>query len=90
MCKEYGKWITFTYFELELPIDALKECYHSGSCDDAVEHWVNKVKIEVEPEKLAKELREHGAWSDEELRDHEQNKRRILWIASGNYHDENV
>ena len=37
----------------------------------------------IDPEALRKELRECGAWSDEELADHKQNLQRILWIAAG-------
>jgi hypothetical protein len=37
----------------------------------------------IDPEVLRKELREYGAWDDEDLADHAQNLQRILWIAAG-------
>jgi hypothetical protein len=37
----------------------------------------------IDAEALRKELREYGAWDDQELTDHEQNLQRILWIAAG-------
>jgi len=81
-------FVQFNYFCLEIPIDALADCYHQGRCDEDVDYWVKRVTIDVEPSTLATELKEYGAWDDCELSDHEQNKCRILWLAAGNYHDE--
>ena len=36
---------------------------------------------------LRAELKEYGAWSEEELADHEANLDRILWLACGNILD---
>ena len=80
--------MTFSRFELELPVEALEACYHQGQCDSDVEYWVDQVSIQVEPSTLAAELKEYGAWDDSQLADHEENKRRILWIAAGDYHDQ--
>jgi hypothetical protein len=37
---------------------------------------------------LRAELREYGAWNEEELSNHEDNLARILWIACGNIREE--
>jgi hypothetical protein len=37
----------------------------------------------IDPKVLRDELREYGAWDDQELADHGQNLQRILWIAAG-------
>jgi hypothetical protein len=42
----------------------------------------------LDPAALAAELREYGAWDDEELADHEANLSRIVWIAGGNIREE--
>jgi hypothetical protein len=78
---------------LNLPSDCVDDCSHSGRCDDDVAHWVSQPEIksqldEINPEQLVKELDEHGAWSEEELSNHDDNLLRILWIAATNIADE--
>lgn len=61
----------------------------SGSCDNFIEEIIaNEEEViselnSLDKEQLVKELREYGAWDEEELADHNQNLRRILWIAIG-------
>ena len=61
---------------------------HQGQCDADVLALSNHRKIRaqlerIDPKALRDELREYGAWDDQELADHEQNLQRILWIAAG-------
>lgn len=67
---------------------------HSGQCDDDIEFLLEVPNIKRQINKinetlLAEELKEYGAWDETELRDHEQNKRRILWLACGDIVDQN-
>jgi len=59
---------------------------HQGQCDSdilqlsqvpAIRRQLNK----VDPDLLREELKQYGAWEDEELLDHAQNLQRILWLA---------
>ena len=68
--------------------------YHSGQCDRDLE-WIRKNEEHVErqlrkvdPELLREELREYGAWDDEELQDHDVNLTRLLWLACGDIVEE--
>lgn len=83
----------FNYFEIELPEDVVGMCHHSGPCDDDVDQCIELPEVaaelaKIDPVKLAKELREYGAWDDNELADHQENLKRILWLAAGNIQDE--
>lgn len=84
----------FNYIgSIELPEDVVKACSHPGQCDEDVKNCMELPEVkaelsEIEPEQLRKELREYGAWDDEELKDHQTNLERILWIAAGNIQDE--
>lgn len=84
---------SFNYFDgISLTRQDAENCSHSGSCDNDVEITVNKPYAQkqlnvISNESLVKELKEYGAWDDEELQDNEQNKRRIIWIAAGNIQD---
>lgn len=89
------KFATFNYIrEIELSDEVAQMCAHQGRCDEDVEQamLLPEVKEQLEAidkEQLVKELYDYGAWSDEELQDHQQNLMRILWIASGNILDGN-
>ena len=50
--------------------------------------YVAKQLNAIDPNALVSELKEYGAWDDEQLSDHEENKSRILWIAGGNIREE--
>ena len=80
----------FERFELALPDQAVADCSHQGACDDDVEYWARKLErpAALTAEAVAAELREYGAWDDEELADDEANWRRIIWIAAGNIREE--
>lgn len=66
---------------------------HPGPCDADVEYLLTVPYIvaqlaKIKPAVLAGELREYGAWDDDELSDHNQNLARILWIACGDIQEE--
>lgn len=85
----------FNYIDsIELPLDVVKNCSHSGQCDDDVERSLELPEVktelsEIDPDQLRKELREYGAWDDAQLQDHAENLKRILWIAAGNIQEQN-
>lgn len=81
---------SFNRFEFEMPEESIRDCSHQGACDEDVEFWAKKIQRpnDITPEKLAKELKEYGAWDDTELSDDDANWRRIIWIAAGNIKEE--
>ncbi len=83
-------WFTSSHgtIEIEMTLAQAQSATHPGPCDNDVLALSNHRKIRrqlerIDHEALRKELREYGAWDDEELADHEQNLQRILWIAAG-------
>lgn len=82
----------FNYIEFVVPTWFDDRMVVSGSCDSDIEEFLEDSIIKVQfnrldASKVATELEQYGAWTDEELKDTEQNKRRILWIAVGDYRD---
>ena len=82
-------YATFERFEVKMTKSEAESASHSGACDDDVEELLKLKRIarqldEIGPDVIRDELREYGAWDDEELADDEQNRRRIVWIAAGN------
>lgn len=71
---------------ITLSMEEAETGYHSGDCSDDIERLkkqphIRKQLDEINPESLRNELKEFGAWTEEELSDHEDNLSRILWDA---------
>ena len=67
---------------------------HSGDCEADVKALAKKPRIarqlkELDPDLVSQELKEYGAWDEEERKDHAQNLIRLLWIACGDIADGN-
>jgi hypothetical protein len=68
---------------------------HQGRCDDDVDALSRKPSIarqlaKIDPDTLKADLREYGAWDDDDLSDHDANLQRVLWLACGDIVDGNT
>lgn len=86
-------WATFNRFEIEMTKRQAESASHPGPCDNDVEILLQDRKIKrqlakIPDKKLAEELKEYGAWSDEELENRKENEARIIWLAAGNIIEE--
>ena len=79
--------------EFQMTLEQAQSASHSGQCDDDVEYLVTgalKGRLKkLKPDVLARELAEYGAWDDEQLKDHAENLRRIVWIAASDIVEQN-
>ncbi len=78
--------------ELELTQDDVATGYHTGACDNDIADLRRIPRIAaqldaIDPALLRSELKEWGAWDDEQLADHDENQSRILWLACGDLFD---
>ncbi len=78
--------------ELVISKEDSRSGYHRGECDADIQALSEAPYIQMQLEKLdptviASELKSYGAWDDEELKDHEQNIQRLLWLACGDIVD---
>ncbi len=74
--------------EIQMTLEQAQSASHQGQCDDDVRALSGALGIAeqlaaLDPEVLRDELREHGAWEDEQLADHSENLQRILWLLAG-------
>jgi hypothetical protein len=79
--------------EIELTWDQACQGSHQGQCDvDIAElRKVPEIAVQlgkIDRDTLRKELDEYGAWDEDELKDHDQNLNRILWLACGDIVEE--
>lgn len=81
--------------ELNITKSIAAKCSHSGSCDADVNEAmqlpaIKKQLSKINPETLANELREYGAWDENDLSNHKDNLSLILWIACGDIMERNI
>ena len=62
------------------PKEAIDDCTRPGRDSyDAVKYWVEKLEFEAPVEETRVYLKGFGAWSEEELANHEENVIRLFW-----------
>jgi len=74
--------------ELNIPKRIADNCSHPGPCDSDVLTAMEIPSIarqlkKIDPKTLANELKEYGAWDEEELKNHNDKLMRLVWIACG-------
>lgn len=86
-------YATFNRFEIQMTLAQAESASHPGPCDADVAQLLTLPAIKRQLKKiddatLQAELKEYGAWDDEELQDRAANESRIIWLAAGNITDE--
>lgn len=95
MCKQCNlafmkKTTYFNYIDgLSIPEWVVDSCPQSGDCSSSIREFIEDEEVRAEldlidKDQLVKELEQYGEWDDEELKDHEENLMKILWIAINN------
>lgn len=79
--------------ELRMTMAQAQSASHPGPCDSDVMELSKVPAIAeqlnaIDPKLLASELREHGAWDEDELANHAENIQRLLWIAASDIVEE--
>ncbi|MBF0648712.1 hypothetical protein IR083_07755 [Dysgonomonas sp. GY75] len=88
--------VPFNYIDpLDIPEELAEWVDHPGDCEKDLVKMMQLEEIQTElnkidPENLRQELKEYGAWTEEELNNHNDNLIRILWIACCNINEGNV
>lgn len=73
--------------ELSMTLAQAQSASHQGQCDADVLALMQVPKIKrqlakIDPELLSAELREYGAWDEEERSNHDDNLMRLVWCAA--------
>jgi hypothetical protein len=79
----------FERFEIKMTLNQAKSVSHQGACDEDVKELLKNKKYlsqfkKIRLSDIAAELKEYGAWDEEELNNIVDNLQRITWIAGGN------
>jgi len=86
-------WTSFNRFEIQMTKKQALSASHSGDCESDVNSLLKLPAIKQQLKKipddtLQDELREYGAWDDEQLKNRHDNEQRIIWLAAGNIADD--
>lgn len=81
--------------DLEMTLEQAQGAAHQGQCDEDVLVLSRVPEIAsqlaaIDPALLSYELREYGAWDEDERKDHEQNLQRLLWLAANDIKEGNL
>ena len=81
------------YVALSLRRTDVESCAQSGRNDEAVEEALRAPYViaqfeALDPDAIRSEIREYGAWDDQELADDAQNQARLLWCAAWSIREE--
>ena len=81
--------------ELQITKNQALTCSHPGQCDNDVEALMQAPSIarqlkKLDPALVAACLKEYGAWDETELKDHNENLTRLLWVACCDISEGNI
>jgi hypothetical protein len=68
----------------QLPLECIGDCSGSGDRDDDVNAWVDRLDFDGPAWLFREYLRGFGVWSAADLCDHNENRKRVLWIWAYN------
>lgn len=68
--------------EVELPQSLIDSVPLSGPADSSIEEILQFYNIECDSEELKKFLKNYGAWDSEDLKDHDANIMRLVWLSA--------
>lgn len=75
----------YTHLHKLLPQHCINQCSASGDQYETCKRWVKRLGLSIPRDQYIRELKEFGAWDDDELEDLTDFSLNVkyLWIASG-------
>lgn len=65
----------------------LIDCGKPGDAEEAVRYVLSHYDVDGDPTYCRQYLRVMGAWDDEELADHGENVKRLVWLTGGSLYE---
>ena len=79
-----NQWFDGRNARRQLPLECICDCSGAGDRDDDVGAWVDRLEFDGPAWLFREYLRGFGCWDATDLCDHDQNKKRVLWIWACN------
>lgn len=80
----HNEWFHGRESMRQLPLECICDCSGSGDRDEDVGRWVDRLNFDGPAWLFREYLKGFGAWSTAELCDHNENRKRVLWIWACN------
>jgi hypothetical protein len=68
----------------QLPLECVCDCSGAGDRDADVSAWADRLEFDGPAWLFREYLRGFGAWDARDLADHNENRKRVLWIWACN------
>jgi hypothetical protein len=79
-----NQWFDGRNARRQLPLECICDCSGAGDRDDDVGRWVDRLGFDGPGWLFRDYLKGFGCWDASDLCDHEENKKRVLWIWACN------
>jgi hypothetical protein len=79
-----NEWFEGRNARRQLPLEAICDCSGQGNRDADVSAWVDRLRFDGPAWLFREYLRQFGAWSEADLCDHKENRKRVLWTWACN------
>ncbi len=77
-------WFQGPYSLRQLPLECVCDCAGSGDRDADVSAWVDRLDFDGPAWLFREYLKGFGCWDSRDLCDHDENRKRVLWIWACN------
>ena len=87
-------WTSFNNLEIEMTLKQAESCSQPGQDAEPdvlvlmQDPKIRRQRKKIDPDRIRQELREYGAWEEEELADDEANWQRVLWLGANDISEE--
>ena len=79
-----NQWFDGRNARRQLPLECICDCSGAGDRDDDVGGWVDRLEFDGPAWLFREYLKGFGCWDATDLCDHDENKKRVLWIWACN------
>jgi hypothetical protein len=79
-----NQWFDGRNARRQLPLECIADCSGAGDRDDDVGRWVDRLDFDGPAWLFRDYLKGFGCWDAADLCDHDENKKRVLWIWACN------
>ena len=79
-----NQWFDGRNSRRQLPLECICDCSGAGDRDDDVGRWVDRLEFDGPAWFFRDYLKGFGCWDAADLCDHDENKKRVLWIWACN------
>lgn len=79
-----NEWFEGRNSRRQLPLECICDCSGSGDRDEDVNYWIDRLNFDGPAWLFRQYLKGFGAWDAADLCDHNENRKRVLYVWACN------